>query len=144
MISGFAIGVVTTLVSILILFLVHRFSAVARENRAELLEQMHENYSRLQAAVSEMLARADEADQESKYLEKVPTDLSRRLSKACSELVALGDKVRSIESRFSRKDPNGAGRDILRSLGKANQLSTEIKQIRSEIAKEIQKERQNQ
>lgn len=144
MISGFAIGVATTLLALLIFFLVQRFSAAAREDRAELLEQMHENYSRLQTAVSEMLARADEADQESKYLSKVPAELSRRLSKACSELVALGDKVKLIETRLSRKDANGAGRDILRTLGKANQLSTEIKRIRQELGNELSKERQNQ
>lgn len=144
MISGFAIGVATTLLAILILFLVQRFSAAARDRRVDLLEEMQENYSRLQTAVSEMLARADEADQETKYLSKIPGDLSRRLSKACSDLVALGDKVKLIEGRLSRKDAGGAGRDILKSLGKANQLSTEIKQIRAEIGRELRKERENQ
>lgn len=144
MISGFAIGVATTLLACLILFLVHRFSAVAREQRAEQLEQMQENYGRLQSAVAEMLARADEADQETKYLRRTPEGLSKRLSNACSDLVVLGDKVKLIESRLSRKDSGGAARDILRTLGKANQLSAELKQIRGEIGRELAKERGNQ
>lgn len=136
MITGFVLGAFTTLLGLLLIYLMLRFSSAEKERHSDLLENMEENYSRLQSAVSELLARADEADQESKYLRgRLSPELSRRLSQACTELVVLGDKVKLIESRLSRDDAKGAGRDILKNLSTANRLSAEIKQIRQEIQK---------
>lgn len=137
MIIAFAVGVVATLVTVMAAFLAIKFSQNSKLQREDLLERMEENFGRLQSAVTELLARADEADQESKYLRKgLHPELSRRLSKACSELVVLGDKVKLIENRLAKKDTAHAGHEIIKTLDKANRLSSEIREIREAIKKE--------
>lgn len=136
MISGFVIGVLTSLIAFLAMYIYLRFFGGAKERRADLLEKMQGNYHRLQDALVELLAKADEADQETKYLSKgseLEPELSKRLSRACSELVVLGDKIKLIEAQLAREDAKGASRDILKTLGTANQLSAELKKIRQEI-----------
>ena len=85
-------------------------------------------------ALSELMARADDADQESKYLgEKLNAEVSEKLSRICSELVLLGDAVRVIESRLESNEIGHAKRDLLISLGAAKKISREIHEVREEI-----------
>lgn len=99
-----------------------------------LAERFEASNRRLQDAVSELMARANEIDQESKFLEGgLSADQSERLQKACSELVILGDAVDVIETRLSQRDLKSAEQDLLITLGAADKIRTEISEIREEI-----------
>lgn len=130
MITGFAIGVASTVCALLLAYLIARF---ARDGRT-VVPRMERASRRLQDAISELMARANEADQESKYISGGMSDeLAQRLSKACSDLVLLADAVKVIDTRIARNELDNARKDLLISLGAANKISTEINDIRSEI-----------
>ncbi len=130
MLEGFAIGVATCIVVSVFAFVLR--SKMKTERNA--LGKMELSTKRLQTAISELMSRADELDQESKFLaDGLRPDLSKRLAKACEDLVLLGDAVGLIEARISRQEFESAKDDLLISLGAANKISDEINEIRQEI-----------
>ncbi len=130
MLEGFAIGVGACILFLLAVFLLRR----SFKNGKTQIGKMELSTKRLQSAISELMARANELDQESKFLgEAFRPELSSRLAKACEDLVLLGDALNLIEARISRQELDSARDDLLISLGAANKISAEIKQISEEI-----------
>lgn len=133
MITGFAIGIASSLIMLLAVFAVAQ--KLKRGGGKGLLAKMKMTTKRLQEAVAELMARADELDQESKFLGAgvTRTDFSQRVAKACSELVLLQDAVKVIEDRIESQDLKSAKEDLVISLGVANKISYEINELREEI-----------
>ncbi len=130
MLTGFAIGVASCFVLLLSAFVLRRNSKSDRN----IVSKMEYSTKRLQQAISELLSRVNELDQESKFLKGgMRPELSQRLAKACEDLVLLGDAVNLVETKISRQELDSAKEDLLISLGAANKINGEIKEIREEI-----------
>jgi hypothetical protein len=130
MIDGIVLGVIGTVAAFALIF------AAVKLSRKESIsiEDLQRKSARLRDALSELMARADDADQESKYLgEKLNTEVSEKLSRICSDLVLLGDAVRVIESRLQSNEIGHAKKDLLISLGAAKKINREIHEVREEI-----------
>lgn len=106
------------------------------KQQASSIADLHRMSKRLQDALSELMARADDADQESKYLgDSLPALVSEKLSRVCSDLVVLGDAVKVIQSRLESNETDHAKKGLLISLGAAKKINREIDEIREEIRK---------
>lgn len=132
MMTGFLIGVLSSLA--LLLFGVVIIRLTRRDRTKDVVEKMERTTKRLQQALAELMSRADEIDQESKFIgESMSPSLSQRLSKVCSDLVVLGDAVKVIETRIEKLELDHAKKDLLISLGAASKISSEINEVRDEI-----------
>lgn len=132
MLTGFELGVASTVFVLILAFAALKFSRRDREKLV--IEKLEQNTVRLQNAISELMARANEVDQESKYLQGgLDLALSRRLEQACSDLVVLGDAVKVIEARIEQRELKLAKDDLLISLGAADKIRSQINEIREEI-----------
>ncbi|MGH9550942.1 MAG: hypothetical protein ACRD3W_16290, partial [Terriglobales bacterium] len=67
---------------------------------------------RLKSIVSELLARADEADQQSKYSGVPSEEWSRELRVTCTALVNLGDQLPEID-RLLAEEKTGPARETI-------------------------------
>lgn len=131
MMTGFLIGVLSSLA--LLLFGVVIIRLTRRDRTKDVVEKMERTTKRLQQALAELMSRADEIDQESKFIgESMSPSLSQRLSKVCSDLVVLGDAVKVIETRIEKLELDHAKKDLLISLGAASKISSEINEVRDE------------
>lgn len=132
MITGFIAGVTCSLVFAIAIYLCVRVMDKERKQRlSKLIEASNKS---LAEAVSELMARANEVDQETKYLQKgSQPEVSERLGQVCKDLVVLGDAVNVINKRIEQKQLDSAKTDLLISLGAASKISSEINDIRKTI-----------
>ncbi|HEY9775646.1 MAG TPA: hypothetical protein V6C81_17920 [Planktothrix sp.] len=101
-----------------------------RDRRRRRLEQIEEYHERLRSVISELLAKADEVDQQGKYLGVPSAEWTHILRAACSELVKLGDDLPKIEKMLEEQDLNGARDTVLESCRKASKISRQLDSIR--------------
>jgi hypothetical protein len=92
------------------------------------LEMLESFYKRLKSCTSDLLAKANEMDQESKVLHKeLSKDWSKSLGTTCSQLVTLADQTKMIERYLDRRDPR-AVRQLL--YGACNLAGKSVNQLR--------------
>ena len=132
MITGFAIGVVSSLGMLLFVF---ALAQILKRGGGQKLRARTERITRhLQKAIAELMARADELDQDCRYLgQSTLPEVSQRIAKACGDLSLLQDAVKVIETRIESRNLKTAQEDLLLSLGAANKISLEINELREEI-----------
>ena len=125
MITGFAIGVVSSLGMLLFVF---ALAQILKRGGGQKLRARTERITRhLQKAIAELMARADELDQDCRYLgQSTLPEVSQRIAKACGDLSLLQDAVKVIETRIESRNLKTAQEDLLLSLGAANKISLEI------------------
>ncbi len=115
-----------------ILFCAWRFvRGILEERRQRQLVVLRAYNKRLHAIVERLLARADEIDQEQKYL-PVPAggNNSTRLARACSELVVLGDSLKMLDVLAESGDLRRLRADLLRCCRVAARLARELEAMR--------------
>lgn len=129
-ISGFELGVASTMLVLLAATVCFCIVKKNGNSAARLILSTR----RLQNLLTELMSKADELDQQSKYVNGgLHPELSQKLAKACEDLVLLGDAVKVIETRISQRELDLARKDLLISLGAADKISSEIQEIRSSI-----------
>jgi hypothetical protein len=132
MMTGLVIGVASSLFTLLVVFAVAQ--SLKRGGAKELRPRLTSMTRRLQQAVAELLARADDLDQDLRFMGgKTRPETSNRVAKACGDLALLQDAVKVIEDRIASQDLKKAQEDLIISLGVANKLSEEINDLREEI-----------
>lgn len=130
MVLGFELGVASTLVVLLGALV----TVAVLRNRENSSKRLRASVLKLRALVSELLSRADHLDQESKFVSGgLKPEQSECLTRACEDLVLLGDAVDVIETRIKQKELNLARKDLLISLAAADKISAQMKEIRQEI-----------
>lgn len=101
-----------------------------KERKQRQLATLHEYNSRLKSVVSELLARADEIDQQSKYTGVPDAGWSQLLREACTDLVKLGDQLPVIDRFLSQEEVGAARKVILECCRKADGVSRQLEKIR--------------
>lgn len=122
--------IATAVVCLVTWHTVHRFLETRRQNQLERLTDYH---SRLRLSVSKMLSRANEIDQEAKYLSSSWSERTKeRYTKALEGLVLLGESLVVIEKSFESKQLKKGEWALLRSCRVAIRLSEELDAVESE------------
>jgi AcrR family transcriptional regulator len=103
-----------------------------RDRKKRQLEMVHEYQERLRTIIMELLAKADEVDQQSKYLGVPSTEWAEELRRACSDLVKLGDRLPEIERLIEEENIRGAREAVLESCRKAVQISRQLDHVRQD------------
>lgn len=106
-----------------------------RMRKQESLLRMSEYNLRLSRVVNHLLARANEVDQESKYIEtKMTSQWSQSMANACTQLVLLGDAVKMIEGQILVSDLQASQKSLLESVRIARHLSLSLDGLQAEIS----------
>jgi hypothetical protein len=121
-------------ISILLLFLLallcflwaNRYLKKRKEKRITLLRQFH---SRLLAATSEILGKAEQIDLAAKYITDKPPDFDRAIRLTCSELVILTDCLQSMKADIDRGQIKDVPEQMLISATTARQLAEKLNSI---------------
>ena len=129
MITGFTLGVASSMILLLVIFVVAQ--NLKRSGGKNLLPKLEASTKRLQLATADLLARADEIDQESRFVAGgMRPEFSQRLAKACSDLVLLEDAVKVVEARIQTRELNLARQDLLSSLSVARSVRSSTNCVR--------------
>lgn len=127
---GFFVALALVILSLVGLAIWRRLISDSKSSLSNLVDSQ----IRLQNIVSELLARANEADQDLAYLSsKVDKKYTVRLSAICSKLVSLGDSLVDIEADIKSKNAAAARSKLSENVEAAKQLSTDLQIIRIEI-----------
>ena len=94
---------------------------------------MREYNERLKNVVSELLARADESDQQSKYAGVQSEQWSQQLRNACTALVKLGDELPTIDRFLAEENVKAARETILDCCKTAAGIAVRLDSIRLTI-----------
>lgn len=123
-------ALVLVILSILGLMLRQRLINSSKSSLASVIDSK----ARLQHIVSELLARANEADQDLSYLSsRIDAKYAMRLSVICSKLASLGDSLVDIESNIEARNIADARKKLSETVETAGILSGELQIIRAEI-----------
>jgi hypothetical protein len=96
------------------------------------LATLREYQDRLRVIVNDLLAKADEADQQSKY-SGIPNEAwAQDLRVACSALVKLGDQLPEIEQLLEERNVAESRQVILEACRKAHDIGQKLKHLRIE------------
>ncbi len=98
-------------------------SKQCREDELALLESF---YKRLKNATNELLVKANELDQQSKYYQ-LPSEWSSSLAKNCNRLVTLGEQLNVIERYLEKGHVKTARERLVQSLSLALNLGLELR-----------------
>lgn len=94
------------------------------------LVSLREYQERLRAVINELLARADEADQQSKYMGVPNQAWSQELRTACTSLVKLGDDLPEIDRLLGEENVDESREIILESCRKAHKIAQQLQELR--------------
>jgi hypothetical protein len=115
------------------------------------LETLQDFHVRLKNVTNDLLARANEMDQESKLLPDQPKEWSRTLGSTCSQLVILADQTKLIERYLNNREPRSVRQLLLGACtlaGKTGQqliwlqANTEKKSAETALLTQVQPEGQ--
>jgi hypothetical protein len=113
------------------------FSPIGSKLRARRHEQVVvlQNYhGRLKLLVSSLLSSANDLDQESKFSStKLSNEVSQRLARACTDLVALSAAIDAMESTIGRGSIVSCRAMLLRSLIAAEKLAAHLQSIKQDL-----------
>lgn len=99
------------------------------ERRKRELAHLHLNYARLKNLVSELLARANEADEQAAYMAVNDSRRARKLRSICDELVLLSDTLPEIESLLAEERIKPSREAITRSVHAIEAIAKQIEEI---------------
>jgi hypothetical protein len=117
---------------IVLLFVWRQISKFFAQRRSQQVLLMQSYHQRLKPIVSELLAKANDIDQESKYLTGgVEQNWSSQLVLACSELIVLGDSLTCIEHSLDEGNIRQSKENLLSSLKIAVKVSRELDFLRA-------------
>jgi len=87
---------------------------------------------RLQVLVGELLKRADDLDQESKFLDENALEQSwhDELARVCCDLVALGDTVKEVDILIREKQVKIVRRSLMRSTDMASRIADRLRSMK--------------
>lgn len=100
-------------------------------NKIEKLHALELNRRKLEHLVGEMMRKADEIDQATKYGERtLSEEWQERLASTCTELASLSEAVASIRELIDAGDIDPTQRALLKSTDIATHLSGRLRQIK--------------
>jgi FKBP-type peptidyl-prolyl cis-trans isomerase (trigger factor) len=95
------------------------------------LESLDGYYKRLKNLTSDLLAKANEMDQESKLLHReLSKDWSRTLGTTCSQLVTLADQTKMIERYLDKREPRAVRQLLSTSCTLAGKTVKQLRWLR--------------
>jgi hypothetical protein len=100
-----------------------------RQNKDEQLSLLRDHYDRLRTIIGELLAMADDRDQQQKYTGAKPAEWSQSMREACSALVKLGDELPKIEKLLEEKKIGPGRNAILNCCRRAHEIWQRLRQI---------------
>lgn len=104
---------------------------ILEERRADQLHVLEKHHERLKLIVSDLLAKADEVDSSSKYLQdKLDHETQQRLAETCRDLVLLGDVTKGIEEMLKTKQLNASRRALLHACELAAHDARKLRAIK--------------
>jgi hypothetical protein len=108
---------------------INRYLVNREVRRIAMLQQCQR---RLQVLVGELLKRADDLDQESKFLEENVLDQSwhDELALVCCDLVALGDAVKEVDILIREKQVKIVRRSLIRSTDMASRIADRLRSMK--------------
>jgi len=99
-----------------------------RRELAALLEYHH----RLRSVLSDLLDKANELDQASKFMTGQPSiEWSSLLESSCSKLVKLGESLKRIEESLVEGEVGATREYIIDSCSSANEVKRQLETLRS-------------
>jgi hypothetical protein len=90
------------------------------------LDQLREYHARLKIVLSELLAKANEVDQQAKYLGESAHRHTEELKNACDRLLALTDALPVIEKTLDEKNLTASRQMLHESTNIAHHVSTQL------------------
>lgn len=127
---GIIIGFVLAIL-VVATFLGLNLRRVMRDRDVDQLRYLERHHARLKVIVGELLAKADEVDTSSKYIQdQLDDDTMLRLAETCSELVLLGDVTNSIEELIRARDFQAARKALLHACELAALDSRKLRAIK--------------
>jgi uncharacterized membrane protein YcjF (UPF0283 family) len=104
------------------------------ERKARQIEMLAVHHKRLHSVVDNLLAKADQIDQEQKYLpQPITLEASKRLGKTCNELVTLTDTLKLIGTQLKAKNVRKARQILLSGCRIAAHANRELDRVRDHI-----------
>jgi len=92
------------------------------------LESLHQ---RLKNVTSDLLARANEMDQDSKLIaSEMPSEWSRTLGVTCSQLVTLADQTKMIERYLQKRQPRPVRELLIGATSLAGKTGQQLRWLR--------------
>jgi hypothetical protein len=105
----------------------YKVRSLIAKKRARELSQLKEYHQRLHIIVSELLSKANELDQESKYLNQpVDTKWSYSLAATCTELVELSNVLITIDTLITSRDIKETRKNIIQCLHISHRLHRQL------------------
>lgn len=112
--------------ALLLFVALKRYLKKRKERQIAILKQFH---SRLLAATSEILSKAEQIDMASKYVADKPAEFDKSIRLACSELVVLTDGLQSMKLDLKHGHVKLIREQILASAIVACRLSRQLNAI---------------
>jgi len=94
------------------------------------LANLREYQERLRVVVNDLLTKADEVDQQSKYSGVPNKAWVQELRVACTALVKLGDQLPEIDRLLAEENVGDSQQIILESCRKAHEIGQQLRQLR--------------
>lgn len=110
-----------------------KLSIYLHERRMRQIADLQAYSQRLRTVVAELLARANDLDQGSAYLQVEFADerenLSRRIGVACEELVRLGESLPLVDQLLEHRNLASGRQHLLHSCRTATRISNDLSAI---------------
>jgi hypothetical protein len=104
---------------------------ILEERREDQLRVLEKHHSRLKLIVGDLLAKADEVDSSSKYLQdQLDHETQQRLAETCRDLVLLGDVTKGIEEMLRTKQLSASRRALLHACEMAAHDARKLRAIK--------------
>jgi len=121
-----------TAISFIVYRKIHRYLQVKRQRDLALLTEYR---ARLGPVLSELLANANDVDQQSKFIGVPDSDWSNRLARICRTLIELSDSLKVIDGLLMAKDVKQAREVLLNSAREAAAAAQQLERMRRDEPK---------
>jgi hypothetical protein len=98
-----------------------------KERREEELLMLRGYHQRLEQVTSELLSKANEIDQQSKYCRDLPHHWSDSLAGSCRALVSLTEQLAAIQKRLRKGQTWTVRERLLQSSSRAMELGDQLR-----------------
>jgi len=113
------------------------FHKYISSRKAKTLAELEVYQRRLLDLVGELMRKADELDQAVKFNQpKLSSDWHEDFSRVCSELVKLGETVKSIETLLEKRELGSCRSLLMRSASIAHHLSDQLRSLKRDAGVE--------
>jgi hypothetical protein len=91
--------------------------------------------NRLGQVISELLAKANEIDQDRSFAQLADRELSQNISSTCEQLITLADSISLIDHQLKDGQLDEGRRNILATVNAADAINRRMDQLRLKVKK---------